>query len=68
MVFHDNDVEIYINGVLAAKVSGHTNNYEEMDLTPEAEAALRAGPNLIAVHCRQDKGGQFIDVGLVQEK
>jgi hypothetical protein len=67
-VFHDDDVEVYINGVLAAKASGSNNHYEEMDLTPEAEATLRAGPNLIAVHCHQRKGGQYIDVGLVQEK
>jgi len=67
-VFHDGDVEVYINGVLAARATGRTTDYEEVELTPEAEAALRPGVNLIAVHCRQRKGGQYIDVELMQLK
>ena len=62
------DVEIYLNGVLAVKLAGRNADYEELDLRPEAQQALRAGMNLMAVRCRQDKPGHFIDVGLVREQ
>ena len=65
LVYHDEDVEIYINGVLAAKAAGYTTDYEPIELAAEGAAALKPGKNLFAVHCRQTGGGQFIDLGVV---
>ncbi len=67
-VHHDEDVEVYLNGVLAASATGFTTQYEPLVLNPDARAALKSGENLIALHCHQTTGGQYIDAGLVQVK
>jgi hypothetical protein len=64
-IFHDEDVEIYLNGVLAAKLSGYITDYDEFEISREALATLHSGDNAIAVHCHQTTGGQGVDVGII---
>lgn len=63
---HDEDVEIYVNGILASTESGFTTSYVPLDIQPRARALLAPGAKVtLAVHCHQTVGGQDIDVGLV---
>ena len=61
---YDENATIYINGVLAARMSGYNVAYELVKLTPEAIAVIKPGKNRFAVHCRNSAGGQYIDLGL----
>jgi len=62
---HDEDAEVYLNGVAALQATGFTTGYEEVEPEAQALAALHNGTNVMAVHCHQTTGGQYIDVGIV---
>lgn len=63
---HDEDVEIYVNGILASAESGFVTSYTALDIRPVARELLQPGATvMVAVHCHQTEGGQNIDVGLV---
>ena len=62
--YHDEDVEIYINGVLAGTASGYNTSYQPIEMNAAGKAALKTGSNVIAAHCHQTVGGQFIDIGI----
>jgi hypothetical protein len=62
---HDEDAEVYVNGVRALAVTGYTLSYEYAFMSKAAQSAIVSnGPNTLAVHCHQTTGGQYIDAGL----
>jgi hypothetical protein len=67
-VHHDEDIEVYLNGVLALRQRGFITAYDVFDIAPEALKTLKPGKNTLAVHCHQTTGGQYVDVGIVDEK
>jgi hypothetical protein len=60
---HDEDTEIYLNGRQVAALSGYVGDYLTT-LDNALSKALVAGDNLLAIHCRNSVGGQFIDAGI----
>jgi len=64
-VFHDEDCEIYLNGVLASTLTGYNTAYATFPITDAAKNALVSnGTNNISIHCHQTAGGQYIDAGI----
>jgi hypothetical protein len=65
LAFHDEDLEVYFNGVLAAQESGWVTAYEPIEIRPNALALLKPGAKItMTAHCHQTTGGQGVDVGL----
>jgi Domain of unknown function (DUF4965)/Domain of unknown function (DUF1793)/Domain of unknown function (DUF5127)/Domain of unknown function (DUF4964) len=64
-VHHDEDAEAYVDGILATEVSGYVTDYEAVRIKTKAREILKPGKHVLAVHCKQTTGGQYIDVGLV---
>ncbi len=66
-LYHDDNVEVYLNGVLAYKQDWHIHNYNEVPMLPAAARTIVSGvDNVIAVHCQHQTGGQRIDVGIYE--
>ncbi len=65
-IHHDEDAEVYIDGRLAARLSGYTTGYLLAPLDEQALHLLKPGRHLLAIHCHQTGGGQYIDAGLVE--
>ena len=68
-IYNDEDVQIYINGVLAYTATGYLTDYKTVDISKNAREAMNPqGANVIAIHVKQTAGGQFIDLGLQLDK
>lgn len=65
LLHHDEDTKVYINGKQVAKFERWSTEYKVVPMQADAAAALMAGANVMAIHCHQETGGQFIDVHVV---
>lgn len=66
LLLHDDDAEVYLNGVLLRKQAGANNRYDQFAVPDAARAALRRGDNVLAMHCVNPQGGARLDAGLYE--
>ena len=62
-LYHDEDAVVYINGVKVLETTGYTTDWVLFPIANATEA-FKAGTNVIAIHCKQTQGGQYIDAGI----
>ena len=63
-VSHDEDCQIYINGVVAAEMGGYAD-YKYVSIADKAKSSIKVGEkNVIAVHCYNGGAPGNIDVGI----
>ncbi|HUW61098.1 MAG TPA: glycoside hydrolase family 2 TIM barrel-domain containing protein [Candidatus Bathyarchaeia archaeon] len=65
VIHHDDETQIQLNGQPLWKAGRWNDTYNGFDVTTNIKRALQNGPNTIAIHTHQDKGGQFIDAALL---
>ena len=64
-VYHDDDIEIEINGQTVARLGEYTTQYKTVAPEPAALGMIRPASVLVlAAHCRNIGGGQGVDIGL----
>ena len=65
-LYYDEDSEVFINGVKVLEVKGYTTDYQQFPMSNVGEA-VKTGTNVMAIHCKQTGGGQYIDAGLSRQ-
>ena len=65
---HDDDGEVYLNGIPALTAPGANNSYEQFMISRAALASLKPGRNIMAVHVRDTGGDKYMDAGIVRVK
>ncbi|MBO3271790.1 glutaminase family protein [Hymenobacter defluvii] len=67
LLWHDDDVEVYLNGVLLTKQEKFNDKYAYFAVPEAARKALHTGENVLAMHCVSPQGGEHLDAGLYIE-
>lgn len=64
LIHHDENATIYVNGEKVGGFEGYTTSYEPLPASTRLAGVLKPGSNVLAVHCHQTGGGQYIDLGI----
>ncbi len=64
-LYRSSDVQIYLNGVLAATFPGYVSDYQQVRVKGKARLAIKPGKNIIALHAGRTALPQCFDVGIV---
>ncbi len=66
--YHDEDIEVFLNGQPVAQRGGYVTQYVEVPLADGAAGFLQTGRNVLSVHVKHGGGGQFFDCALSAEQ
>ncbi|MCP4798453.1 MAG: DUF1549 domain-containing protein, partial [bacterium] len=64
LIQHDEDATVSINGNNVENLKGYSTDSEAYSVHGIDTKHFSVGKNVIAIHCHQTSGGQFIDAGL----
>jgi tetratricopeptide (TPR) repeat protein len=64
-IFHDDEAEVYLNGVEVARLASFSSN-QYVVVPLDLSRSLQRGENVLAIHCHQRDGVQMIDAGLIE--
>lgn len=64
-IMHDDDVEVYLNGKNIYSCQCFNGKFINV---PVDAKILQKGQNILAIHVRNNTGGQWLDAGLIYEK
>ena len=65
---YDDEVVAHLNGVEIFRKNGWTPSFRNYPISEEAIKTLRPTGNVLAIHVRNNGGGQWLDAGLVQRR
>ncbi|MEP7106985.1 MAG: DUF4965 domain-containing protein [Ferruginibacter sp.] len=66
-LWHDDDVEVYLNGEAVYKSKGWTNKFIYIPVKEEIKNSIKKGKNILAIHVANTAGGAWLDAGIVEE-
>ncbi|MGZ3929248.1 MAG: glutaminase domain-containing protein, partial [Mucilaginibacter sp.] len=66
-LYHDDNVEVYINGEKIFTNVGWTSDFEMIPLSDAVKNKLKKGANILAIHCANTAGAAWLDAGLVDQ-
>jgi hypothetical protein len=66
-LYHDDNVEVYLNGEEVYSREGWTSDFKLIDID-QFKNKLKLGDNMLAIHVVNTAGGQYLDAGLVDEE
>lgn len=64
-LYHDDNVEVYLNDEKVFANVGWTSDFELIPLSDKIKAKLKKGQNTLAIHCANTAGAGWLDAGLV---
>ncbi|WP_082915342.1 glutaminase family protein [Arachidicoccus ginsenosidimutans] len=64
---HDDDVEVYLNGQKIYEETGANTRPDYIDLSEKINNTIKAGKNILAVHCTNTGGLAYLNADIVEQ-